>query len=199
MPRGKGTLEVRPSRNPFFQSTHSDLGTNPHDRVEWTGNPDPGMKTTQFSHADTFSFLYSRESDRIGGKVSKPVFAHPQLPSKTEFLKKRRDDLQAKGLDNEDHDLLKLTQHRGKEYFKTDVNATLQVWKQGTKEEDPRYTTTNNEIGKKMPTYATYVAERFSRQQGFSNSFNGVKPMNSGLNCGLSKSSVHAKLDPQFA
>lgn len=49
-----------------------------------------------------------------------------------------------------------------------------------------------------MPTAATFVAERAQRPQGFSKSFNGVKPQNSGLNTGITRSTVHPALDPQF-
>jgi hypothetical protein len=37
------------------------------------------------------------------------------------------------------------------------------------------------------------------RQQGFSKSFNNVKPKNTSLTTSLTKSNVHKTLDPQFA
>ena len=46
---------------------------------------------------------------------------------------------------------------------------------------------------------ATYVSERFGVGQDFSRSFNGIKPTSGGLNCGITKSTVHDSLNPQFA
>jgi len=80
-----------------------------------------------------------------------------------------------------------------------EIDYMLDSWKQGTKAEDPRYTTTNNTFGFKAPTIATFVADRRGRPQGFSNSFQGIKPQNSGLNVGITRSTVHPSLDPQFA
>jgi len=55
-----------------------------------------------------------------------------------------------------------------------------------------------NEYGKKAPTLATFVAERNCRPQGFSQSFGSVKFKNSSLNTGITRSTVHPTLDPQF-
>lgn len=148
------------------------------------------MAATQ-GKKDVFGFLYTRESDSIGGRVPKPVIDRPKMLTKTEFLKKWRE----KRVPGDDDVLDEMSQ----EPQPVDVDRVLSVWKQGTKDEDPRYTTTNNIIGLKAPTRATFVSERFSIPQGFSSSFNGVKPQNSGLNCGMTKSNVHPSLDPQFA
>jgi hypothetical protein len=53
--------------------------------------------------------------------------------------------------------------------------------------------------GLKAPTAATFTVNRLGKAQDFSNSFNNVKPQNTSLNTGLSKSTVHPRLDPQFA
>lgn len=148
---------------------------------------------------DTFSFLYSRESDRIGSMVKKPENPHKELLTKTEFLKKRREELRAQGPTDFDRELLSMTKSERQESKKVDVEEILKHFKHNSKDEDPRYTSSNNDYGKKPPTGATFVAERASRQQGFSKSFNNVKPKNTSLNTSLSKSTVHPKLDPQFA
>ena len=197
--RGRGALEVKPSNSPFFVSAASDHGLDVKrlNRVEWAGavNPDYA-KSAKLGAAsgktESFAFLYTRESDTIGGRVPKPVIDRPKMLTKTEFLKKWREKrVPADGGEVLDELL--------PEPEPVNVDRVLAVWKQGTKGEDPRYTTTNNEIGKKAPTPATFVAERFSIPQGFSAGFNGVKPQNSGLNCGLTRSNVHPSLDPQFA
>jgi len=191
---------LKPSTNPFFQTTASDIGVRPEQRIEWTGKADPAMKCAAVSERkDTFGFLYSRESDRIGGLVPKPAVesGHQAPLTKTEFLKKRRELLRTIGPDEFDMELLKVT--KKEEIVKPNVEEVLKVFNQGSKVEDPRYTSSNNEYGKKAPTVATFVAERAARKQGFSKSFNGVKPQSTGLNTGLTKSNVHPKLDPQFA
>ncbi len=195
--RGRGTLTVKPSPNPFFQTVASDIGVDPAKHIAWKGNADPAMKRSTSTLQDNFSFLYTRESDKIGSMVNKPVSSGHKILSRTEFLKQRRDKLRQEELTEDDISLLALNQQE--EIIKPDVPRILEVFKQGTKDEDPRYTTTNNEYGKKKPTIATFVADRASIPQGFSSSFNNVKPKNSGLNTGLSRSNVHSKLDPQFA
>lgn len=195
--RGRGTLEVKQSNNPFHQTTASDIGVRPAQRIQWTGNADPAMKCNSHNHSDTFSFLYTRESDKIGAMVSKPALGHKRLLTKTEFLKNRREELQStQTLTQEDIALLNIN---NQEISQPNVEEILKVFKQGTKYEDPRYTTSNGEYGRKAPTIATLVSERASIPQGFSSSFQNVKPKNSALNTALSKSTVHPKLDPSFA
>ena len=200
MYRGRGALEVKPSTNPFFVRTSGDYGVEPEQHTSWSGAINPDFaKSMKVSRPESFSFLYTRESDNIGGKIDNPLDTKPRVLTKTEFLKKWREeqmtrpDLNAHTLElpTEDANATKRTPD--------EVNKLLAVWKQGTKEEDPRYTSTNNTYGFKAPTVATFVADRAGRPQGFSNSFQGIKPQNSGLNTGLSKSTVHPSLDPQFA
>lgn len=81
---------------------------------------------------------------------------------------------------------------------KKDVEAILQTYKHQPKDENPLYTTSGNDYGRKSPSVATYVAERAFRPQDFSKSFNGIKPKNSSLNTSITKSTVHPRLDPQF-
>merc|ERR1711916_236271 len=110
----------------------------------------------------------------------------------TEFLKKWRAER------TKDINLDEIVGN-GEKKEKPDVDRILASWKQGTKEEDPRFQTTWDNYGFKAPTAATFVSERAGRPQDFSKSFQGMKPQNSGLNCGLTKSNVHPSLDPQFA
>eukprot|EP00605_Chrysophyceae_sp_TOSAG23-4_P002762 GSChrysophyteH1.ASY1.ANO1.3046.1 assembled CDS len=200
MYRGRGALEVKPSTNPFFVRTSSDFGVKPEDHVAWSGAVNPDFaKSMKVTRPESFSFLYTRESDNIGGKIENPLDTKPRVPTKTEFLKKwRAEQMDRKDLakntlnfPNEDTRAVKKTPE--------EVDRILSKWKQGTKQEDPRYTSTSNTYGFKPPTVATFVADRAGRPQGFSNSFQGIKPQNSGLNTGLTKSTVHPSLDPQFA
>jgi Domain of unknown function (DUF4490) len=193
MNRGRGLLEVKPSPSPFFQSASSEYGVNVTEKKNTDWKFQTTLAQSTYSNDGTFSFLYTRESDKIGGGiVAKPNATRAEMPSKVAFLRKRKEDLLASGR-------FELVTAEQQAKPKPDVEAILQTFKQGTKAEDPRYTTTGNEYGKKAPTVATFVAERMGRQQAFSNSFQNIKPVNSGLNCGLSKSQVHKQLDPQFA
>jgi|MDTB01.2.fsa_nt_gb hypothetical protein len=191
--RGRGSLEVKPSNNPFFVRTSGDFGVTPEEHVEWKAALNPDFAASlKMKKSENFSFLYTRESDNIGAKVDNPLDSKPRVLTKTEFLKKWRAE-RTKDLDPSS------SAGGGDEKTKPNVERILSVWKQGTKDEDPRFQTTNNTYGFKAPTEATYVAERAGRPQGFSNSFQGIKPQNSGLNVGITKSNVHPSLDPQFA
>jgi len=192
--RGRGALEVKPGNSPFFVSTGSDIGVNVEKHIKWKGEANPDFqKSGRKKQEESFSFLYTRESDSIGGRVPKPMMEKPRLLTKTEFLKKWREE-------RTDPSTIVEEEPRQARGVKLDAEQILKSFKQGTKVEDPRYTSTNNQYGFKAPTVATFVSERIPKGQGgFSDSFQGIKPMNSGLNTGLSRSSVHKSLDPQFA
>jgi hypothetical protein len=191
-------LEVNPSQNPFFQTTASGIGAkivNPNlgreqdENYQLANEPDSDMtetgKVKKPEEEFDFSFLYTRASDVIGSKQNlKPNkmassmehhVVRPKRISPQEFVS---------------------TQNSGQ--VKCDIDAVINSYKHEPKVEDPRYTTAANDFGLKRPTQATYVADRLSRPQGFSNGFNGVKPKNSSLNTTVSKSTVHKQLDPQF-
>ena len=198
--RGRGTLEVHRSRNPFFQTTYAmDIGVKPHEEIPWDASqgeyrpeplaegeapPSPVASPGKTDKPD-FSFLYARSSDVIGSKVKVAegpmavLLERPEGPmsAKNKHLRRQEENLKA-------------------EKPKPDVGRILESYNHQPKGEDPRYTTANNDYGRQKPSEATYVAERRGRPQEFSNSFNGVKPMNSSLNTGISKSKVHPSLNP---
>ncbi len=187
-------MEVKPSTNPFFQTVASDIGVNTKEKVEWSYDVNPSLVETEaYVNDGTFSFLYKRTSDDIGGKVAKPTSDVHKIPTRTEFLKKRREELMSSAA----ADTIRANR-KTVEVPKPTVDQILTVYKHETKVEDPRYNTTSNDIGLKAPTAATFVSERAARNQGFSKSFLGLKPSSSGLNTGLTKSTVHPSLDPQF-
>ena len=198
--RGRGALEIKPSTNPFFVRTSNDFGIVPDEQVQWSGAVNPNFaKSTTVERPENFSFLYTRESDNIGGKVANPLDTKPRVLTKTEFLKSWR-DRQVQRPDVGAHTIeLKADDGYKKKKSAEEVTYLLNGWKQGTHGEDPRYTTTNNTYGFKAPTVATFVADRRGRPQGFSKSFQGIKPQSSGLNVGITRSNVHPSLDPQFA
>lgn len=89
-------------------------------------------------------------------------------------------------------------EEKTEKYHPIDVPRVLEVFEHNPKVEDPRYTTSSNEVGRKKPTTATFVKMRMARNQAFSNSFNGIKPKNTALNTSLTRSQVHEKLDQTF-
>jgi hypothetical protein len=160
--RGRGCLELKPSNNPFHQTTSADIGCVPNSKTEWTGNPDPAMKLAASRLGNTdhevehFSFLYTRESDKIGSKVKQPVIPRNRLLTKTEFLKKRREDLKAQELTDNDNMLLTLNGSPTKTVKKSAEEALL-YYTQGTKVEDPRYTTSNVSLLLVLLYYYYYI------------------------------------------
>ena len=103
--RGRGTLVVKPSNNPFFQSTQADIGYFAQEKQQWksplteldyenAGNvmSENGQTAEEKEKAafdkGNFSFLYARTSDSIGAKVMNADSSqrlHPK--SKAEFLR----------------------------------------------------------------------------------------------------------------
>lgn len=140
--KGRGTLEVKPSRNPFLQTTSSDIGVNTKDRIDWNYDLNPSLvKPSSHALSENFAFLYSRESDRIGAKVKKPDFDRsiPSMMTRTEFLKKRREELLA----SKDVTELLNNDSAVTKYVKPNAEEILKHYKHEPKYEDPRYTVTS--------------------------------------------------------
>lgn len=57
------------------------------------------------------------------------------------------------------------------------------------------YQTNNNQYGGMKPNVATFTHDRKARSQQFSNSFQGLKYRDQGLNTALIRSTVHNSLD----
>lgn len=201
--RGRGTLEVHRSRNPFFQTTYGmDIGIKPDEKIPWDASraeyepePEPSLDGEEQmgspapspgkSEKPDFSFLYARSSDVIGAKVKTaegPMAALMERPTGALSVKNKH--------------LRRAEENTSPVKVQPNVERILSSYNHEPKPEDPRYTTSSNDYGKQKPSEATYVADRLGRPQGFSKSFNGVKPMNSSLNTGMSKSKVHPALNP---
>lgn len=84
-----------------------------------------------------FAFLYTRESDRIGSKVAKPVMKETRLLTKTEFLKKKREEVSASNSLSQEED----DREAHNSPTKRNAEDILAVYKHVPKYEDPRYTT----------------------------------------------------------
>lgn len=152
--RGRGTLEVRSSDNPFFQPVSADIGKNlQNSNVEWkVSGASPQFASTKHTVDGNFAFLYTRESDRIGQKVPKPQFSETKMLSRTEFLKQRRERALASSGDvsrsNQDHnspdDYIPPTPASAEgATYRVDPESYLKVYQHTPKEEDPRYITSS--------------------------------------------------------
>jgi len=137
--RGRGLLEVKPSNNPFFQTTSADVGIRPHENIEWkVEGKTPIFHFSNHNVDGNFSFLYTRESDKIGSQVRKPESKEIKVLTKTEFLKKKVE--QAMSVTNSSTGYSD-TIIKPSSPFKRSAEDILKVYKHAPKVEDPRYTT----------------------------------------------------------
>lgn len=135
--RGRGCLEIKRSRNPFFQTTSAEIGAIPDQAVSWAVNGErPPFHASTHKVDGNFSFLYSRESDRIGSKVPKSQNMEKRPMTKTEFLRMKREEAMANGqlIDNN-------TVDAKREVIKMNPEEYLKAYCHNSKTEDPRYTT----------------------------------------------------------
>lgn len=140
--RGRGTLEIRQSDNPFFQPVSGDIGLTAERTTEWkvTGHV-PKFNATRHNVDGNFSFLYTRESDRIGAKVEKPQISEIRMLTRSEFLKQRREkafresELMGEEIHETDSSSYEQTT------FKINPETYLRAYKHEPKYEDPRYIT----------------------------------------------------------
>lgn len=150
--RGRGCLELRHSDNPFFQPVSADIGRTTKDAVSttWKVSGSPPRFSSQKHEVDgNFAFLYTRESDRIGAKVTKPMMPEVKMMTRTEFLKQRRERAQQEQLaltehgepgaeETEEHPVDAAGEIVGR---KLSPEEYLQVYRHEPKYEDPRYMT----------------------------------------------------------
>ena len=120
--------------------------------------------TSQSHNQNTnLSFLYTRESDRIGEGVQ---LSNYPLAKQFRQKNKRRKPLASEDTTTDVNGPVIQT--------KDQVRDLLKEYNHSPKVEHPLYTTTGNAIGIKKPEVATYNSERHSRSQTFSRSFNSM-------------------------
>jgi hypothetical protein len=138
--RGRGCLEIKPNSNPFMQPVYGDYGIKPHEKVDWkVEGKTPHFNASTHKVDGNFAFLYSRESDKIGGRLPKPQMSQPRVLTKTEFLKKKREEMEVAMQTSE----FQKEESPEVPIFKRTAESIVQVYKHAPVEEDPRYTTTN--------------------------------------------------------
>ena len=168
------------NNNPFYQTTSQTLGTDPFAPTKWDSKAktESNNKQEEDKNKGNFAFLYSRESDRIGSRpdleTNEPL-NYDAIPVSRLIQQQKHDN----------------------EHKRTAVEV-LENYKHTPKTEHPRYLTSTNDYGKKLPSEATVVTERHSKQQDFSRSFANIKPRSSTMNTSVTRSTIHSSLDPQF-
>ena len=165
--------------NPFYQTTSQTLGSDPFSPAKWnTKAKTEKQELNEEKNKGNFAFLYSRESDRIGSRpdlqTNEPL-SYDAIPVSRIIRQQKHDN----------------------EHKRTAVEV-LENYKHIPKSEHPRYLTSTNDYGKKLPSEATVVTERHSKQQDFSRSFANIKPRSSTMNTSITHSTIHSSLDPQF-
>lgn len=116
------------------------------------------------------SFLYTRESDRIGEGV--PVSKSPLSKQlKTNFRKKKRFH------DENGHDSTVRNIERDEYKNRQD----FQNYRHNPVKQNPLFTTTSNDIGLVKPVEQLFTHVRFARNQSFSSQFNGIMYRDEGL------------------
>lgn len=117
------------------------------------------------------SFLYRRESDRIGEGIPNSDSALAAIMSTR--MPKRHTIGHTSSRSGTVSTQSTQPTTSAEEPSKEEIEQALASYRHNPKQEDPLYTTTANEIGRKAPSYATYTVATMGRSQAFSNSFNG--------------------------
>lgn len=118
------------------------------------------------------SFLYKRESDKIGQGIT--WSEHPLAKELRKKQQKRRRPLDCETTEAPTASTSNLSQN--------EVMRVLEAYNHAPKQENALYTTTYNEIGSKKPSLATYNAKRHYVSQSFTKSFNNIMFRDHGLN-----------------
>ncbi len=150
--RGRGTLEIRKSENPFYQPVSADIGTTSNNvNADWKVNGTaPTFNCKPYKVDGNFSFLYTRESDMIGSKVNKPIaMTETRMLTRSEFLKQRREKA-FQTMTTENFNLTNSSSGENVVYDdegnlitrRATAEDILQVYQHNPKTEDPRYLTT---------------------------------------------------------
>ena len=190
--RGRGTLSVRRSTNPFFQPTSQMVGEDfSHEIIYTTPEvirpPRPAALVDDFD----FGFLMARASEDIGKGIEPSDSRLSRAMAQRDTLRDKS-RMRTGGMDmpttasTEVSRALTATERS---------ERILEGYIHEPRQEHSMYTTTSNQFGIQKPTVATFTADRRARSQQFSNSFNGVKFRDQGLNTSMIRSSVHNSLD----
>ncbi|KAJ1444571.1 hypothetical protein M885DRAFT_552589 [Pelagophyceae sp. CCMP2097] len=194
MNRGRGTLSVRPSSNPFFQTSSLSIGEDFHREVQYSAptNERP-LRPSKLEDDYDFNFQYKRASEEIGVGI-------PQSDSKLSKAMGANDTLKDRAMAKSGGPIPSLTRQEeaaGPPAMSSTQKAAeiLKGYQHAPRPEHVMYQTNNNMYGAMKPNVATFTADRKARSQAFSNSFQGIKYRDQSLNTSLIRSTVHNSLD----
>jgi len=168
-----------PEINPFMITSNQSYGIQLHELKMMNEilnkEDEPQVEHDEhekFEKQHDLSFLYTRESDRIGEGVQ--LSDHP-LAKQFRMRNERR-----KQVTCTDESVTLNVIHS-----QDQVKTILDKYNHAPKDENPLYSTTANVIGSKRPTMATHTAIKSARSQTFSRSFNRTMFRDTGLNVSL--------------
>ena len=179
--------ESKANSNPFLVTSNQTYGLSLVGLQEMAAKQEDALRegsantsastssssSTRGGKQHDLSFLYSRESDRIGEGIPNSDSALAAIMS-TRMPKRHTIGhaigSSANGAPTSSTQSTSSTEEPSRE----EIEQALASYRHNPKEEDPLYTTTANEIGRKAPSYATYTVATKGRSQTFSNSFGGV-------------------------
>ena len=186
--RGRGTLVIRPSSNPFYQPASREREALSLEYSAPVLEKAPREKRPEDGF--DFSFLYGRAQEDIGKEV-------PRKSSKLgKAMGKRLSLAEMSKLKSGVDSKIVVEKPQIKITDPTELaEAICRVYSHKPKKEHIMYQTSANDYGNQGPTVATVAAERRARSQQFSNSFNGIKYRDQGLNTSTTKSHVHDNID----
>lgn len=183
-----------PNGNPFMVTSNQSYGIDLDELQELHSKRDAEIDLEEETASCTdkkhdLSFLYTRESDRIGERLKPSDSSLAKEFSNRESLsalaKEKRTSAFAKPAVDEHN----VQQCRTK--APDQIEAILEEYKHAPKEENPLYHTTSNQFGQKKPSINTVTTVSYSRSQSFSSSFNRKMFRDQGLNTSSKRSQVH--------
>mmetsp|Transcript_22578 Transcript_22578/g.33257 ORF Transcript_22578/g.33257 Transcript_22578/m.33257 type:complete len:203 (+) Transcript_22578:786-1394(+) len=199
---GRVAQETGKVPNPFMVTSNQSYGMSLTSLAAYNGEyltAEPKKSIPKDDEYD-LSFLYSRESDRIGEGINLSDSSMAKVLSTKEppscFAKNRRNSVFVQPEAIENSATGSTTASMPESSKKDHIEKSLNDYKHNPKEQNPLFITTSNSYGKHKPAAATYTSVERPRGQSFSNSFNRMMFRDQGLNTSLARSNVHSQLDP---
>lgn len=136
--RGRGCFEIRPPTSAFYRTSTSEIGDEIIRTTDIVDISESSERQAASTATQSFSFLYTRESDKIGSKVRNDAIDNN--PHFSAVACQRRQNRARNMIDeNETCETIKIPE--------LTTEQVLATYKQGSKVEDPRFTTSANDYG----------------------------------------------------
>lgn len=166
-------------QNPFMITSYQSYGLNLNEmrrmndaiRIFDKKELESNMKQRRKDRDLDLSFLYARESDKIGQEVK--LSEGPLAVQLRKKLPRRK---------RTNNSTLKRDENEKNTIPNKQIVQILEQYNHEPKSQHPLYQTSSNLIGLKAPSLATYPSKMYSRSQSFSKSFNEIMFRDHGLN-----------------